>query len=196
MKLNEKQLRQLIRKEILKESFSPMKSIASRPTASILSEDLQATAADFDKKMSDYLNALADNPEKANAMDDDIDGMFDQFQKEMEQSLEIARKNAEDFRKKLGLPESYSKKKIDEIDSVGFDRAMGGYASFKKINGIVRMMETLYNGVVLEATNDGADEAMAESMGVSVVLDTAAQSLETLGFLAEANIIRELIEGA
>jgi len=187
MKLNEKQFRQLIRKEILKETFSPMKSIASRQMASILTEDLEATALDFDKKMSDYMNMLVDNPEKATEMRDEMDKMLDQFAAEMDKALEIARKNA-------NLPETYKKKKLDEVDPAGVQRATGLYASETQMNKIKSLMGVLFEETAREAAEDGADEQLAEELGLVAVLEVAADGLESLGFLAEANAIRQMQE--
>lgn len=185
MKLNEKQLRKLIRKEILKETFSPMKSIASRQVASILTEDLEAATLDFDKKMSDYMNMLVDNPEKATEMRDEMDKMLDQFAAEMDKALEIARKNA-------NLPETYKKKKLDEVDPHMAQRATGLYASETQMNKIISLMSVLFEETAREAIEDGADEQLAEELALAVILETAADGLESLGFLAEANAIRQM----
>lgn len=187
MKLNEKQLRKLIRKEILKETFSPMKSIASRQIASILTEDLEATALDFDKKMSDYMNMLVDNPEKATEMRDEMDKMLDQFAAEMDKALEIARKNA-------NLPETYKKKKLDEVDPRMVQRATGLYASASKMSKIKSLMGMLFDETVGEAMEDGVEDDLAEELGLAAVLETVSEGLESLGFLAEANAIRQMQE--
>lgn len=187
MKLNEKQFRQLIRKEILKETFSPMKSIASRQMASILTEDLEATALDFDKKMSDYMNMLVDNPEKATEMRDEMDKMLDQFAAEMDKALEIARKNA-------NLPETYKKKKLDEADPADVQRTTGLHSKTEVTNKIISLIVKLHNDTIEGVMADSDDGDLAEELALVAVLEVLADGLESLGFLAEANVIRQMQE--
>ena len=187
MKLNEKQLRQLIRKEILKETFSPMKSIAPRQIAGILTEDLEATALDFDKKMSDYMNMLVDNPEKATEMRDEMDKMLDQFAAEMDKALEIARKNA-------NLPETYKKKKLDEVDPASVQRTTGMHSNTQDMNKINSLIVKLYNDTTKDAMAAGEDGDVAEELALAAVLEVLADGLESLGYLAESNVIRQMQE--
>ncbi len=114
MKITEKQLRQLIKKEILNETFSPMQSIAS--------------------------------------------------------------------------------KKLDEVDPAGVQRATGLYASAAQMNKIKSLMGVLFEETAREAMEDGADEQLAEELALAALLEAAADGLESLGFLAEANAIRQMQE--